>query len=340
MSKIRVGVCGATGYAGMEILKIFSHVPDVEVKFLSSESQAGQRVEDAEPSMVNYYGMKFQSVKDESIYEGIDFAFLCLPHEASAETAPKFLAAGTKTIDLSAAYRIRNLEVFEKTYKFTHPSPDWVKDAAYGLCETNAEAIRKARLIANPGCYPTSILLPVIPLYRAGLIKDKRIIADSKSSISGAGRKALQEHLYPEINENAYAYNLIGHRHRPEIEQELTVAAGSEVRMSFSPHVIPVDRGIISTIYIDAHEDIKAKAAECLSDFYAKSPFVKVFADRLPKLKWVANTNCDYIGVEFDRHTGRLILVSVLDNLIKGAAGQAVQNMNLMLGWDEKTGLI
>ncbi|OHD62178.1 MAG: N-acetyl-gamma-glutamyl-phosphate reductase [Spirochaetes bacterium GWF1_49_6] len=340
MDKVKVGICGATGYSGMELLKLIERHRYAEVVFLTSESKAGTTVLAGEPSLTGYLDRTFLSSEDPSIYGKADIVFLCLPHEASAKAAPKFLDAGAKVIDLSAAYRIEDIVLFENIYKFTHPSPELINGAVYGLSEIYTEQIRRAKLIANPGCYPTGILLPLIPLLKDGTIKSDNFIADSKSGLSGAGRKSVSERMFVEMNENFYAYNIGTHRHRPEIAQELSKAAGKPVKITFTPHVLPIDRGILSTIYVASDTDIKDQALDKLEDFYRDMPFVKVYRDTLPQLKWAAYTNYDLIGAQYDKETGYLVIVSVIDNLIKGAAGQALHNMNLMSGFSETEGLI
>jgi N-acetyl-gamma-glutamyl-phosphate reductase len=340
MDKVRVGICGATGYSGMELLKLLERHRRTEIVFLTSETKAGTGVLAGEPSLVGYRDMKFVSTEDPSIYGTADVVFLCLPHEASAKAAPEFLEKGAKVIDLSAAYRIEDNALFEDVYKFTHPSPGLVSRAVYGLTEIYAEQIKNANLIANPGCYPTGILLALMPLLKDGTIKSDNFIADSKSGISGAGRKAVVERMFAEVNQNFYAYNIGVHRHRPEIAQELSKAAGRPVKITFAPHVIPIDRGILSTIYIASDNNIKDKVLGRLEEFYRGMPFVKVYRDTLPQLKWAANTNYCLIGAQYDPETGMLVVISVIDNLIKGAAGQALQNMNLMFGFPETEGLI
>ncbi|OHD55822.1 MAG: N-acetyl-gamma-glutamyl-phosphate reductase [Spirochaetes bacterium GWF1_51_8] len=340
MDRIKIGVCGATGYSGIELLKLLKRHSYADVVFLTSETKAGKTVLEGEPSLTDYHGMKFLSAEDPSIYGIADAVFLCLPHEASAETAPKFLDKGAKVIDLSAAYRIEDTGLFEKVYKFSHPSPGLIRTAVYGLPEIYPEEVKKAALVANPGCYPTCVLMPVMPLLKDKTITADNIIADCKSGISGAGRKAVVERMYPEINENLYAYNIGTHRHRPEIAQELSKSAGKPVKVTFIPHVAPMDRGILSTIYIQGGEGIRDKVLDKLESFYHGKPFVKIYRDVLPQVKWATYTNKVLIGAQYDGETGYLVIVSAIDNLIKGAAGQALQNMNLMFGIPETEGLI
>jgi N-acetyl-gamma-glutamyl-phosphate reductase len=340
MKKIKVGVNGASGYAGIELLTLLQKHSSVEVVYLTSEAQENKKVRDFEPSLVNYHNYTYTSMKDESIYKGLDAVFLSLPHEASAVAAPKYIKNNVRVIDLSAAYRIKDLKVFEKYYKFSHPHADYVAKAVFGLTEIYRDEIKKAELVANPGCYPSSVLLPLMPLYKKGLIQNSSIIVDSKSSPTGRGRKTDIAGLFYEMNQNHYAYGIGEHRHKPEMVQELSLAAGKDIKLTFTPHIIPVDRGIYSTIYIDSPEDITKPVLDALKDFYKDEPFIKIFDTVLPQLKWVSHTNACYIGAGYDQDNQKLVIVSTIDNLIKGAAGQAIQNMNVMFGFHETDGLL
>lgn len=340
MTKIKVGVCGASGYAGSELLRILAKHPGVDVIFITSESQGGKKVSSFEPSLVEYQDYHYVSMQDPSIYSGVDAVFLSLPHEASAVAAGKFLKNGVKVIDLSAAFRIRDIDVFEKVYNFKHPEPELVSKAVYGLPEIYREEIKKADLIANPGCYPTSVLLPLIPLLRNGVIKPELIIADSKSGFTGRGRKTDLPAVFSEMNENLYAYNIGTHRHKPEIHQELVNAYGKNLKLSFTPHIMAIDRGILSTIYIYSRENIAGKVLEELEKSYRKEPFIKIYNDVLPQLKWAAHTNYNMIGAAYDAESENLVIVSVIDNLVKGAAGEAVQCLNIRFGMDETLALL
>jgi N-acetyl-gamma-glutamyl-phosphate reductase len=340
MDKIKAIVCGATGYSGMELLRLLSRHRYIEVVGVTSESSAGKTVGEITPSLVEYSNLVYSSIGEHSIYEGADIAFLCLPHEPAAVCAKHFLDGGTKVIDLSAAYRIKDLAVFQDVYRFTHPHPELVDNAVYGLCELYRDKIKEASLVANPGCYPTSALLPLLPLYANGIISNDEVIIDSKSGFSGRGKKIDLDGLFVEMNENFYAYNIGKHRHRPEITQELSRFADKNIKAVFTPHVIPLDRGILSTIYLDMDESGINKTLDFLSDFYKNEKFVKVMKDRLPQIKWVSYTNNVLIGAEYDYECGKLVIVSVIDNLVKGASGQALQNCNIMFGFEEAEGLI
>lgn len=340
-TNLKVGVCGASGYAGSELLRILAKHSLADVMFITSESQGGKKVSSFEPSLVEYQDYHYVSMQDPSIYKsGVDVVFLSLPHEVSAQAAGKFLKNGIKVIDLSAAFRIKNIDVFEKVYKFKHPEPELLQKAVYGLPEIYREDIKKADLIANPGCYPTSVLLPLIPLLKNGVMKPELIIADSKSGFTGRGRKADLPAVFGEMNENIYAYNIGTHRHKPEIHQELVNAYGKNLKLSFTPHIMSIDRGILSTIYVASKENIADRVLDELEKFYRKEPFIKVYKDTLPQLKWAAHTNYNMIGAAYDAESENLVMVSVIDNLVKGAAGAAVQCMNVMFGLDETQALI
>ncbi len=340
MKKIRVGVCGASGYGGVELLRLIARHPGLELAFITSESQSQKTVGEFEPSLTAYRDVPYVSIQDPSLTQNrADAVFLSLPHEASAEAAPKFLDSGMAVIDLSAAFRIRDLAVFEKIYQFRHPSAGLVPKAVYGLCETNRDAIRKADLVANPGCYPTSVLLPLIPLLKKKVIRPESVIIDSKSGFTGRGRKTDRAGLFGEMNENTYAYGVGTHRHRPEIAQELDAVYGKKLGVTFTPHILPVDRGILSTIYVYSREDCTAQVLDSLDEFYAGEPFVNVYRNNLPQMKWVAHTNDCSIGAAYDAETQQLVIVSVIDNLVKGAAGQAVQCLNIRFGLPETDGL-
>lgn len=339
-ARLKVGVCGASGYAGSELLRILAKHPCADVIFITSESQGGKKVSSFEPSLVEYQDYHYVSMQDPSIYKGVDVVFLSLPHEVSAEAAGKFLKNGIKVIDLSAAFRIRDLETFERVYKFKHPQPELLEKAVYGLPEIYREEIKKTELVANPGCYPTSVLLPLMPLLKNGVIKPELVIADSKSGFTGRGRKTDLPAVFGEMNENLYAYNIGTHRHKPEIHQELVRAYGKGLKLAFTPHIMSIDRGILSTIYIYSRENIANRVLDELEKFYRKEPFIKIYRDTLPQLKWAAHTNYNLIGAAYDAESENLVIVSVIDNLVKGAAGAAVQCMNVLFGLEETLALI
>ena len=339
MDKVKIAVCGATGYAGIELLRILSNHPAADVRVITSESKKAKKCADVNPDLTSFSDMRFKSLDDTSIYNDVDLAFLALPHEPAAHAAAHFLDNGVRVIDLSAAYRIKDLAVFEKTYRFKHPHPELVKEAVYGLCEIYRDKIKTARLIANPGCYTTASLLPLIPLFKQGILVNKTVIIDAKSGYSGAGKKVNEGSLFVEVNENFFAYAIGTHRHRPEIAQELGFAAGNKIATVFTPHVVPMDRGILSTIYLPEAADKKEAVFRAWKTFYKNSKSIHITEDTLPRTKWVAHTDKVMMSAATDEETGTLILVSAIDNLRKGAAGQAVQNMNLMFDMEEMLGL-
>lgn len=342
MKKLNVAVCGAAGYSGQELLRLLARHGGANVKFITSESQKGQKVSDVLPKLTEYEDLKFCSLEDDKLYKkgAVDFAFLCLPHEPSAYSAKRFLDAGVRVIDLSGAYRIEDLDVFEKFYRFKHPYPELIRDAVFGLPEIHFDRIKDARLIANPGCFVSSVLLPLIPPVQAGLIDASDIIANSVSGFSGRGKRMDLPGLFVEQNENFYAYGIGIHRHRPEMLQELSRHTDQKVGLTFTPHVIPADRGICSTIYLSGKEGDLEKCLNELENFYSNSPFITIYKDKIPQLKWITGTNKVAIGGGFDRETGKIVLISCLDNLTKGASGMAVQNFNLMGDFEPTEGLL
>ncbi|MBR4221681.1 MAG: N-acetyl-gamma-glutamyl-phosphate reductase [Victivallales bacterium] len=340
--KIRVGIVGASGYAGEELVRLLTRHPCVELTCATSRQYAGQTIGSLFPRYRECQ-VRFMEPSPEAIAEKADIAFMATPHCVAAEYAGPLLQKGVKIIDISADFRLRDPAVYEKFYKKVHPAPELIKQAVYGLPERNGDKIRKASLIACPGCYPTSILLPGTALLEAGLVRPDGIEAISLSGVSGAGRKVDLQYIFPECNESIRPYAVTGHRHLPEIEQELALAAGvPSVTMNFIPHLIPVNRGIHSTVLFYAKEGCTAETAlEALRKAYAGKPFVRILAaGELADTKHVTMTNVCEIGCAFDARTNRLIVSSVIDNITKGAAGQAVQCMNLMCGFDETAGLI
>ncbi|URA11305.1 N-acetyl-gamma-glutamyl-phosphate reductase [Thermospira aquatica] len=340
MKTYRIGICGGSGYTGIELLKWLTRHPAFEVVFVTSESQAGKTIGSCEPYLFAYTDMVYITLDDATQRTDIDLVFLALPHEASAKVTPQFLAAGIKVVDLSAAYRIKNQQVFEKAYGFTHPSFPLTQEAVYGLPELSRESICQARLVANPGCYPTSILLPLIPLFKAGLIQNSTIIADSKSGFSGRGRKTDIPGLFSEMNENFYAYSVGNHRHHPEIVQELEATNFSPVSLIFTPHIMPIDRGMLSTIYVPFDTDPTQDIYDLWTKTYKDSPFVRIFRGKAPQIKWVQNTNEIHMSFTYLPSQKMGIILSSIDNLVKGASGQAIQNANLMVGLPDTLGLI
>jgi N-acetyl-gamma-glutamyl-phosphate reductase len=353
MKTRKVGIVGASGYSGEELVRLLLNHPHAELSAVTSRQYAGQTLARVFPKFANLpraKTLRFSEPKPGLLAKQADIVFLALPHGVAAEYAVPLLQAGCMVIDLSADFRLKSAAVYKEFYAHDHPAPDLLGKAVYGLPEIYRNDIRKASLIASPGCYPTSILLPVIPLLKAGLVKPASIIADSLSAVSGAGRKAELDYLFVECNESARPYGVPKHRHLSEIEQELSLAAGAPVVIQFTPHLIPVNRGILTTLYLAPNECFKnandaGKFAEKIAAAYAKAygsePFVRLLEDKaLPDTKNVAGTNVIEIAWRLDPRTGRLLVMSAEDNLVKGASGQAVQSMNIMCGLPETSGLV
>ncbi|MDR1196204.1 MAG: N-acetyl-gamma-glutamyl-phosphate reductase [Endomicrobium sp.] len=338
---IRVAIVGITGYTGEELLKILSKHPNVRITGLYGRSSSKTRdLKDIYPHFANL-NLKVEGLDINKIKSGCDAVFLALPHSLSFEIVPKLLDAGVKVIDLSADFRINDADVYEKWYKVSHTAKDCINKAVYGLPELNEPLIKQAKLVANPGCYPTTVILGCAPAIKNNLADMSAIIVDAKSGISGAGRKASLEYFANE-HPNFRAYKIAGaHRHIPEIEQELGKLYGEKVTLTFTPHIIPVERGMLSTIYVKLKKDIKTpEIIEIYKNFYKDKPFVKVFDENvMPGIKDVENTNLCEISLKVDERTNTLIIISVIDNLTKGSGGQAVQNMNIMFGLPETEAL-
>jgi len=337
---IRVCIYGGSGYTGQELTRLLLSHPGAKVVSITSRRFAGVPVADVYPALAGQTELVYANESPELLAKGADLVFLALPHGASMELAPVFLKAGVKVIDLSADFRIRAVAVYESWYR-KHTAAGLIQKAVYGLPELYREAIREARLLANPGCYPTSIILGLAPALRSGLLDPSSIIADSKSGATGAGREPQIASLYCEVAGGFKAYKVGGHRHTPEIEQELSCLAGQPLTISFTPHLLPLKRGILSTIYAKLVKDVSAEEATALyRGFYEQEPFVRICrVGQFPNISAVAGSNFCDIGVTVDRRTNRLIVVAAIDNLIKGASGQAIQNMNLMCSIPEGSGL-
>lgn len=342
MKKLKIAIIGASGYTGAELIRILLNHPKVEISALIANSNAGQKIDQLYPHLVHYNLPDLKKL-DEIDFSEIDVAFGCLPHTTSQETFKKLLDDGKNThlkiIDLSADFRLDDVADYEKWYGNEHVAEELQPQAIYGLTEINRDKIKKSSLIACPGCYPTSALLPLIPLLENDLIEKNDIIIDSKSGTTGAGRAAKQANLFCEINESVKAYAIGNHRHIGEIEQELSKVSTSEIQIDFTPHLLPINRGIISTIYAKINpkfsiEDIK----NCLNTKYEDESFVRIIEGE-PNIKNVVGTNFCLITARKARTENTVILVSVIDNLCKGASGQAVQNMNIICGFDETEGL-
>lgn len=336
----KVAVIGASGYTGVELLRLLALHPGVRVSAVTSRQQAGQPIAEVFPSLAGIYDLTFEALEPAALAGRAEVVFTAVPHQAAMAIVPALLAAGCKVVDLSADYRLHDPAVYAEWYE-QHQTPELLGEAVYGLPELYRDRVRGARLVANPGCYPTSVALALTPLLRDGLIDPATIIIDSKSGTSGAGRAAKVDTLYCEVNEGFKAYGLPRHRHTPEIEQTLSEAAGVPVTVSFTPHLLPVNRGILSTCYASLKATLStAELVEHYRRTYAGEPFVRVLpAGRLPNISQVRGSNFCDLGVSADPRTGRVIAVAAIDNLVKGAAGQALQNMNLLLGLPEGAGL-
>lgn len=343
---IKAGIIGATGYAGGELVRLLLQHKEVEIKWYGSRSYIDQKY-------ASVYGNMFQLVEDtclddnmEELAKQVDVIFTATPQGFCASVINDSILNRTKIIDLSADFRIKDVSVYEKWYGITHKAPQYIKEAVYGLCEINREKTKGARLVANPGCYTTCSILTAYPLVKEGLIDPQTLIIDAKSGTSGAGRGAKVNNLYCEVNENIKAYGVATHRHTPEIEEQLGYAAGKEILVNFTPHLVPMNRGILVTEYatltkkadgsLPTYEEIRA----VYDKYYADEYFVRVLEKNVcPETKWVEGSNFVDVNFKIDERTGRIIMMGALDNILKGAAGQAVQNMNLMFGLDEKEGL-
>ncbi len=338
MNKIKAGIVGATGYTGSELVRILNHHPHVEIEFITSESRTGESFKDIHPFFAEIMDMKLSSIKDIADYNP-DIVFLALPHGISMEFVRENYSKDFRIIDLSGDFRLQTAEDYEHWYRKKHIFPDGLSDAVFGLPELFRNEIRRAKLIANPGCYPTSAILASAPLISNNLAESKSLIIDSKSGVTGAGVKPGTVNMFSNVNENFRAYGLKNHRHTIEIQSILNNLTTEEVMIQFTPHLLPVDRGILTTLYAQPLEKINpSRINDIYLDYYEKSPFVRIRKE-LPGIKDVRGTNYCDIFPEYDERTNRLIIISVIDNLVKGASGQAVHNMNLMFDFEESSGL-
>ena len=352
MKTKKVAIIGASGYSGEVLVQLLLNHPHAELVAVTSRQNAGQTLAQVFPKFASHpksKTLRFSEPNAGLLAKQADIVFLALPHGVAAEYAMPLLKAGCAVIDLSADFRLKSAEIYKDFYAHDHPAPDLLKKSVYGLPEVYRDEIKQSLLIASPGCYPTSILLPAIPLLKAGLIKANGIIADSLSGVSGAGRKAEIDYLFCECNESVRPYGVPKHRHLSEIEEQLTFAAGAKVTIQFTPHLIPVNRGILTTLYLAPEKHfsnaaemnvLNEKISACYAKAYGKEPFVRLLEGKaLPDTKNVVGTNVCEIAWRLDPRTGRLIVMSAEDNLVKGASGQAVQSMNLVCGFPETAGL-
>jgi N-acetyl-gamma-glutamyl-phosphate reductase len=348
MKPKQVAIVGASGYSGEELVRLLLSHPHAELTAVTSRQYAGQTLAQVFPKFAHHpraKTLRFSEPKAELLAKQAQIVFLALPHGVAAEFAVPLLNLGCQVIDLSADFRVKSAAVYKDFYAHDHPAPELLAQAVYGLPEIYRADIQKASLVASPGCYPTSILLPLIPLLKAGLVQPDSIIADSLSGVSGAGRKAELDYLFVECNESVRPYGIPKHRHLSEIEQELSLAAGKPIIIQFTPHLIPVNRGILTTLYLTptglAASQQLATISQCYQSAEGREPFVRLLEGKaLPDTKNVVGTNVIEIAWRLDPRTGRLIVMSAEDNLVKGASGQAVQSLNLMCGWPETAGLV
>lgn len=338
---IKVGIIGATGYAGGELVRILMGHKDAEIKWYGSKSYVDQKYADVYRNMFQIVDAKCMDDNMEELADQVDVIFTATPQGLCASLVNEEILSKTKIIDLSADFRLKDVNVYEEWYKIEHKAPQYIDEAVYGLCEINRDLVKSAKIVANPGCYTTCSILTAYPLAKEGLIDMSTLIIDAKSGTSGAGRGAKLPNLYCEVNENIKAYGVATHRHTPEIEEQLGYASGEKVVLNFTPHLVPMNRGILATEYATLKKKVTYEEVKAVYDqYYAKEKFVRVLdRDVCPETKWVEGSNYVDIGFMIDPRTNRIIMMGAIDNLVKGAAGQAVQNMNLLFGLPEDEGL-
>ncbi|WP_432662184.1 N-acetyl-gamma-glutamyl-phosphate reductase [Wukongibacter baidiensis] len=337
---MKVGVIGSTGYAGQQLVWFLNNHKEVNISFLASHSYSGNEYASI---YKNHRGfIQNYCINIQQIYEkltSVDIVFIALPHGKSMDITKVLLPEGIKVIDLGADFRLHDSKLYKEWYGLDHQGDELLKDAVYGLPELNKESIQNAQLIANPGCYPTASILALAPLIKNKLIDTSTIVIDAKSGVSGAGRSLSTGTLFCECNESVKAYKVGEHRHTPEIEQELSLLTNENINLLFTPHLIPMNRGILATCYSKASRELSSEDLhDVYRDFYSEDYFVRI-AEDIPETRWVKGSNFCDIGIRFDKRTNKIIAISAIDNLIKGAAGQAIQNMNIMCGFDEWEGL-
>ena len=338
---MKVGIIGATGYAGGELVRLLMGHPQAEIVWYGSRSYIDKKYYEVFQNMFQIVDSKCLDDNMEELAAQADVIFTATPQGFCASIINEEILSKVKVVDLSADFRIKDVKVYEEWYKITHKSPQFIDEAVYGLCEINREDVKKARLVANPGCYPTCSTLSIYPMVTEGLIHPNTIIIDAKSGTSGAGRGAKVDNLYCEVNENMKAYGVSTHRHTPEIEEQLGYAAGEKVVLNFTPHLAPMNRGILVTAYASLTRKVTYEEVKAVYDqYYGEEKFVRVLdEDVCPQTKWVEGSNYVDVNFKLDFRTNRIIMMGAMDNLVKGAAGQAVQNMNLMFGLEESMGL-
>ena len=338
---IKVGIIGATGYAGGELVRILMGHKEAEIVWYGSRSYIDQKYADVYRNMFQIVDAKCMDDNIEALADQVDVIFTATPQGFLASVINENILGKTKIIDLSADFRIKDVKVYEKWYGIEHKSPQFIEEAVYGLCEVNRDKVKGARLIANPGCYTTCSILTAYPLAKEGIIDMRTLIVDAKSGTSGAGRGAKVPNLFCEVNENMKAYGVASHRHTPEIEEQLGYASGENVTISFTPHLVPMNRGILATEYATLKKDVTGEEVKAIYDkYYSDEKFVRVLGEGVcPETEWVEGSNYVDIGFKLDPRTNRIVMMGAIDNLVKGAAGQAVQNMNLLFGLPESEGL-
>ena len=338
---IKVGIIGATGYAGGELVRILMGHKEAEIVWYGSRSYIDQKYADVYRNMFQIVDAKCMDDNIEALADQVDVIFTATSQGFLASVINENILGKTKIVDLSADFRIKDVKVYEKWYGIEHKSPQFIEEAVYGLCEVNRDKVKGARLIANPGCYTTCSILTAYPLAKEGIIDMRTLIVDAKSGTSGAGRGAKVPNLFCEVNENMKAYGVASHRHTPEIEEQLGYASGENVTISFTPHLVPMNRGILATEYATLKKDVTGEEVKAIYDkYYADEKFVRVLGEGVcPETKWVEGSNYVDIGFKLDPRTNRIVMMGAIDNLVKGAAGQAVQNMNLLFGLPESEGL-
>jgi len=336
---IKVSIIGASGYGGGELARLLVGHPEVEIVHLTAESKAGEAMADLYPNLRGFTSSITETADAAQIAKDSDLVFLALPTGKAMQLAPA-IVPHARLIDLGADFRFKDPQVYEQWYKSPHASPELLADAAYGLTEFKRGEVRRAQIVGNPGCYPTAALLATLPLLQSGKVRTNGVIVDAKSGVSGAGRGLSMGTHFSEVNENVKPYNVAGHRHTPEIEQEMSALLGREMPVTFTPHLVPMTRGILVTAYLSVAGSVTTEeATSILSEAYTGEPFVRVLADVLPQTKATSGSNFCDVAVRVDAHSGTLIAMAALDNLVKGASGQAVQNMNVMMGLPEDLGL-
>jgi len=339
---IRVSIVGASGYTGRELIKILLKHSSVKIAHLTSETYKGKRISEVHKTLAGFIDKRFEKPNMDTLAEDSDFIFLALPHSKSQKPVAEFWKKGKKVIDLSADYRLKDKSLYKRWYGFEHSYPQLLKKAIYGLSEIYKKEIEKSSLVANPGCYPTGVILGVAPLLSYGLGDGNSIIVDAKSGVSGAGRRLDIAYHFSECHENLVPYNVGKHRHIPEIEQELSKISKQKITISFTPHLVPMDRGILSTIYVNLRGKVSLdKVWSVYREYYKTAPFVRILPKyTFPEVRDIVETNFCEIGLMVDERTNRLIIITAIDNLVKGASGQAIQNMNLMSGFREGEALL